>query len=875
MGGAPQLVHVIQSLQSLGVELAERLARLEAQSGYDVPTSDPTGVRATSRSAPGSGSVVKYGRVIDSIPFLGWYRVFPEDGDTPIGCCLGIGLPGSPIGVRRVGALPPLSRVHYVRHGNDFGVIIAVEPGYVTSRNRTHADWISSASTNSPAGEQSTNAPLQLPDNGVIDFSNGGLLDETAVGETGALAETAVGYFADPFMAFIRADENCGLWAFYLDQLVRLSGRNLQIRSAGREDEQLDDEGEFDQEVGSTPYPWEALGVVGRGTPPATRNNNEVTQRDVTHRASGDTVADDQVPFYRSREYGGYLGQGYRRSVVAPGRAGLNKLSDPIPPVGVYDEQVGVDGTAVIRTAQGFTVAHVPAFPVATRIRRPEDGEGDGPGNYDAAGSGGTHRIRDNLPPPGGVSPGPASALTADDDLAYSRWRADHPFHYHERDWTVPDGIDGDAEAVPDFATLKDNWWLDLPEAAQVDIDHRFKAAVVRLVSMLKLTPDGGVVIAGGQGEEIRLIGGSIEMSAPGDISLRPARNAVTMAGRDAVVRAHGSAEMTAAHGDVRIKADGNTQITAGNSGTGALVLEGRSALRDQDFDGVGTAVAAGGVIVRARNGVASILADEVYIRSGADGGSGPIVLDAAKGMAPVVALGETIYCLAGSAVVHAFGRGGEYGDAAISTATASTFPGDVRADGEVIAAGGASFGNSVAVVGGHVFTEAAASYNNAVPTLSDDSLERTAAVIRDARQAAADAATAATQSYSGQVNDRFYDGRRIGGDVLPRVGFSFRTSEQCGTGGMEMLESRWQQRARLSSQDLPKWDEPALETASGPTRPWPGNEAWEGSTYRTVDLLLYDVAAGRPRPAGSNYENPSPPAAVSVPPKDNYLIVG
>lgn len=873
------IVEVIRSLQDYVSRLEDRVNRLAAGGDPDQPRADPAASGGATQSAPGAPAQVFYGRVVEALPFFGWYRVFPENGNVPISCCLGSDLAATPVGVRRVGALQPFTRVFYVRR-RGVGVIIAVEPAYVTQADQGYADWVSQTSTNTPATEQVSNALLQLKDHGVTDFSNGGAVDETAVGEWGLMAETGVMVFIDPFMAFLRADDNCGFWAFYHDQLARVAGRNLQIRSAGREDEQLDDEGEFSREVGTTPYSHEGLGALSRGTPAGQEHANRAVQMDTPDRTHVDVREEfDQVAFFRSRAYDGYLGQGGRRQVVVPpaGSAGrVNRLSDPLRAVGVFDEQIGLDGTYSVRSAQGLTIAHVPPFAVGTRKKRSEAADGDSrDGGYDNA----AHRVADNLPPPAGDGTLPGRCLAADDDLAYTAmWRGDHPFHYHEKDWDLPDEVDGGAERVPFFGQLAGQWFLEPPAPHSQPVDHRFTEKLYQLVSMLKFTPDGGVVLAGGNGEEIRMAGGTVEVSAPGDVYLRSGRNTVVLAGRDAVVRGQKNAELSSAKEDVRVKGEKNTMISAGNSGAGVLLLESRSPLREQDFDKAGTEVQGGGVVIRAKKGVAAVLADDVYVRSGADGGFGPIVLDAAKGQAYQITQAAGQVNMVKNMVVDAWGVEGTFDGCNLYAKTVSAVSGFLESNKGLVVNGFGVFGDSIFTAKGHVFTADAETYNGLVPKLSDEGLSKAQESVGNVQATIDSGVEAAEQAYAQAVDERFYADKQVGDDAnIPKVEFSFRTSEQCRTEDLVLFESRWQQRARLAGQSLRTWDEPEVKTQSvGPTRPWPGNDAWDKKpTYRTVDLVLYDVASGQAKPRGAAYENPAPPTTDRQPPSAAYTIVG
>lgn len=872
------IVEVLRSLQGYVERLEERVNRLSAAAADPgEPRADPTASGGSGQNDPGAPAQVLYGRVVEALPFFGWYRVFPENGNVPITCCLGSDLAATPVGVRRVGALQPFARVYYVRR-RGFGVIIAVEPAYMTKKDQGYAEWISQTSTNTPANEQVSNALLQLKDHGVVDFSNGGALDETAVGEWGRMAETGVCVFIDPFMAFVRADDNCGFWAFYHDQLARMSGRNLQIRSAGHEDEHLDDEGEFTREVGTAVYSWEGLGAFQKGTAAGQEHSNQAVQMGSPENTHVDVKEEfDQYPFFRSRQYGGYLGQGGRRQVVIPPpeATGLNKLGDPKKMIGVFDEQVGLDGTYSVRSAQGLTIAHVPPFTVGTRKKRSEARDGDSrEGGYDNA----NHQIRDNLPEISGEGVLAGRCLAADDDLAYSAmWRGDHPFHYHEKDWDLPDEVEGGEERVPFFAQLKGQWFLDPPSPQSKKVDHRFEEQLWQLVSMLKFSPDGAVVLAGGCGEEIRMAGGTVEISAPGDVYLRSGRNTVVLAGRDAVVRGQKNAELSSAKEDVRVKGERNTMVSAGNGEWGVLLLESRCETRDQNFDKEGTEVVAGGVVIRAKKGVAAVLADDVYLRSGADGSPGPIVLDAAKGQAYQITQAAAQVNMVENMVIDAWGVQGTFEECNLYSKGVTAVSGVLESNKGLVVKEYGIFGESLFCASGHVFTADAETYLYLVPKLDGEGLSKAQEAIDKIQETIDEGTEAAEQAYDLAVDQRFYQDKQVGNDGnIKKIEFSFRTTEQCKTQDLVLFESRWQQRARLAGQSPETWDEPEVKTEHGPSRPWPGNDAWDKTpTYRTVDLVLYDVSSGKAKPRGGEYESPSPPTVQPKTPSSAYTIVG
>lgn len=871
------LPEIINALQQFVTRLNTKVDHLEAQVDQSQPKSDAHGASGQAHLDLGNQLQVRSGRVSEVLPFFGWYRVTPDQGNAIISCCLIADTALTPVGVVRIGALQPSARVFYVKHPRSgYGCIIGVEPPYVSDRRQAIADYISQASANTPASQQVVTSLLQIQKNGIIDFSNGRPIDETAVGEWGYIAETGVAVFVDSFMAFLRADENTGFWAFYHDQLARVAGHNLQIRSGGREDEQFDDEDEFSREVGITPYPHEALGAFAKGTDPTQANDATATQQDAPYKANLDTRHDDQAAFYRLREYQGYLGQGFRRVMVLPPEAGtLNRLSEPAATTAVWEEALALDGHYFVRSAQGVTISLTPPWAPPTRKKRPEDKTGDSrEGGYDNS----AHKIQAPLDATG-EHPGAVRALAADDDTAYSmQWRGDHPFHYHEKDFDLrePAAVQGLEDKVP-FGVLAEQQYFDAPEPAELTVDHRYKAKFYKLMSMIKLLPGGNMVFAGGHGEEIRFIDGSVEIGTPGDVLVRSGRTTAVLAGRDAIVRGYKNVELSAATEDVRIKGHFNTQITAGVSGQGALLLESRAKGVEQEFTNkVGTDVKSNGVLIKSQGLVAILSTNDVYVRSGAEGKTGSIILDAAKSGGDVLVQARTAYNLVENSVFDAFGKDGTYTDANWYSKTATVVCGFLMADKDLLAKGYAQFEKSVFVAQGHVFTADADTYNNMVPKLDDPGLGQVQSNLEKIRETINDATAACAEFHGAALEDRHYGTDRVGDDETEKfIQFSFRSTTQCKTDNFKLYESRWQQRSRLAGGTTQVWTEPPVEAGSDTTYPWPGKDCWTGSNFRTVDLLLYDVPQGAPKERGSAYEDPRPNTAESAALDGGYPIIG
>ena len=334
--------------------------------------------------------------------------------------------------------------------------------------------------------------------------------------------------------------------------------------------------------VGSTPYSWEGLGAFDLGTPASKSVSASDEQISRPYLGAADIVSseteDDQVPYYRLQTYTGYLGQGFRTTLRLPpdGASGVNKLGGATGE-SVWEQHLSLDGNYHIRSSQGITIAHSPLYkPPVRKAKIENELDGDTRKNYKfsgLSGSGKDHRLSDT---PIDAKTYPGRALCSDDDTAYGfAWRNEHPFKYHENDFNPVEPPE--KEEGPSYGQLSGQWYIDPANTVTKKVDHRYKANYNKLMSYFKILPDGTIVIAGPNGEEIRMVGGSIELSCPGDIQLRPGRNLVSLVGRSTCLRSKHSIDISSSDADVRIKAEKNLLILAGNSKSeGKLLIENK-----------------------------------------------------------------------------------------------------------------------------------------------------------------------------------------------------------------------------------------------------------------------------------------------------------
>lgn len=162
------------------------------------------------------------------------------------------------------------------------------------------------------------------------------------------------------------------------------------------------------------------------------------------------------------------------------------------------------------------------------------------------------------------------------------------------------------------------------------------------------LSPSGAVIVSDGFGSEIRLEGGNITITCPGDLKLLPGRDLIGLVPRDTSIFTQGRVDLASDKSEVAIKAKKGVSVVAVD---GPAVLESqkvaRSAAEDMDARKDGKA---SGVVIRSAT-TAAIIGQNVRVglqaqkdkrtRGRADH-AGALVLDAGTGSA--VLSGSSVY---------------------------------------------------------------------------------------------------------------------------------------------------------------------------------------------------------------------------------------
>jgi len=840
---------------------------------------------------------VTWGQIVDEIPTYNLYKVQIEN-DVTCWCSFGTqtGLPVS--GVRQLNTLPHGSNVFVVMHpGSVVGTIIAVDPQFTMNSSKVRSDFISQSSRCGLFVDAAFQAPMLFQQGGgTTNFICGRPLDSLS-GEEGSITETGLLRFLDPYMLQMRVDEETGLWLFYDDQLTRLAGHNLETRSALCHSEQIDDESEVSGWRFVYPYYHESLGVFyyNAGSNLVAREYSVVdTQQSVPEYSNLEPLYDDQQPFPRVIEFEGYLGQGGHEMICLPpvgASPGVtNRYSVDQNYVGVYRNFRALTGAWYAESAKRIILAKRVIQAVPKQFVRPEDARGDSANIYRAAGIPGygspdalPHLIKDG-PDLNRYETRQRSVVTAAAILdlgAFAlNWESLHPFHYHQLDWYLweeglTEGTPQVSMPVPAYGDLACSQYLNAPTPIPIRVDHRYQNVnYYPNESYIAMLEEGGIVIGDGYGAEIKMTGGSVFISCPGDCFVQPGKTVQLWGGQDVCIRAVKSIDLTTTLRDISIKAEHDLLMLAGNDDCGGVLIESRATQPGFDVEQTGEDISLSGITFKAEKSYVMSTSQKVYIRTVLQApstirGDGDIVLWAAHDLR-----------LAGS-YVHSQADNGFF-FYANGTTLAEFWPGyagiyePLYVDKGLFVNGCGTFKEWVMSTEGHIATALAGDYGYGVDSLLDPELTDAKDSIQSGASREVAVSTLNAQTFD-TTEIEYMDG------VLDNVFFSLRNEEQYRTDfGFVIFENRWQQLARLNSllaeEDVDIWEErPVLDYADNPTYPYPGYKWYRpGSpSFATMDLNLYtSELGGICEPRGQAYEEAvyAPSGGGSL--NDSYYVI-
>jgi len=840
------------------------------------PVSDPNHQLAAATLSLDAAPRIIFGRIVDATPVGQVYKVYLDGVAAPVPAVFSMRTTASRFGAIDFTSLQPGTEVVCCKHKDyAYAVILCAFP---PTNVNSHRGMFSLLHTSTRARADSADfAPYRMQESGgAISFSAGRPYD-AIMGDCGFISSTGCRLLIDSFTAQLGVTEMSQLTFYHHDMLGKLAAYNFLEWTAARERESLNDQEEVSDWCGYAAYPWEQLGYFSRA---ASRDATRILtaqewQKESPAYSKMELVDDYAMPFHRERNWHGYLGQGGRVSVCGlPEQTGNHMsyfggsgLVAPHLP-GLYDESVSLGGRRCVQSVKGISLAKRAGIAVPTRKRRPEDPNGDNPQNYKFSGqlgSGPAHHIKDDISTEGAKDTSQARAAGLMDMHAYMLGYApNQPFISHQQDYTVPEErdmgwVDGKSEEIPEFAELRQRMSIDAERYKKtVAIDSAREQSVYTLPCGIDFLDDGGVVLYDGFGGEIRMTGGNITISAPGDVWVKSGRNTNIWGGDDINVRARNSVDVVASTHDVRLKAERNMQLLAGNSGSGGVLIESRSLGAKFNGEQTGEGAVTSGIVLRSPKSVVATWASNIYLRTGGEGDTingGSVYIDAGRGMYPVVMVASNFSQHIKNVVDINFGEPGEATHTTYFSKNISTLSGTALIGGSIAATGGVYAEKSFFSSTGHIFTAKSSEYGGLVGSLEGESLTDTIEYLaRIDEYIQTIFITAATTQFNALFTDSIYfDGGYGNAAVLQTIEVSMRTTEDYGVKDFYIFEDRWQQLARLKSESMPKWRERPVTVQKSESYPYPGREAFKSNTslYRQ-DPVLFDAAQGRSKPHGS-----------------------
>jgi hypothetical protein len=913
------------------------------------PTTDPRIRGPAWATSLNNGGNLCVGEIIDCAVVANCYRVNVERLKTPMMAAALSATSQSAIGATGIDTFTPgTSVLLYVHNDLPHALIIgAVPPVAVRGKESIH-DFIHQASRNRV--DDAHKQYLKFAGGGgVANWSTWRPFDSTNAGEWGAITTTGLKVTLDDFMVQMAVNEFTGVFGFYHDQLLRIGGYNLQTWTAGHERDAYMDQAEYNDTQGYAPYPWEAIGSLepGQDTIQTYDSKAVMMAKGRPYYAHWENKYENQQPFHRTQNFYGYYGQGRRTVVCAPPTGqtwwtykftGNGDAPDPYestakstlsgertaskgaaketqdeeqPPIGLSEDNTGLDGRRFIASAKGITLTKRLLLPVPARIRRPEDGNGDTQDNYKFAGKyggGEEHTITGDLEATDKHPHLQRAAGVLDLHGYLFNYAGLHPFHWHAKDYKTWEQSELEHaqynHVVPNYSSLKGSMYLTEPGHQSIKIDHRYNTQnFYASESFISLLEDGGVVIGDGYGAEIRMTAGSITISAPGDVWLKPGRNAQVWAGRNCIVRANKTVDVSATEENVRIKAEQNVMILAGNDSSkklGGVLIESRAKEAVYEFDEPGDSVVFGGVVLRAKKAEVVTHAKNIYMRTvgGLKGHPdvpkpGNITFDASFGQGTIMTKSKAMFHYIDDEKGNVFHAFRDFPDDDVKVVSAfgkkQTFlNAPLYIDGPIVADGqknGYSFmaRNNIFINKGHIFTK-----KGGPATVCDGECE---SEVNDIVEGIKETINKTLPKELQKTHDEswvplWYEEKRAGHkESIRKIEFSFRKDDEYKVDDFELFEDRWQQMARLAGQDTGKWEEKPVESVSGTeTWPFPGKaKLKEEKAFVTQDFTIVEASGGNLRDkdrgsGGSSLAGPYKEPKLGEPKRetitDMYLII-
>jgi hypothetical protein len=378
---------------------------------------------------------------------------------------------------------------------------------------------------------------------------NNNLPTDTIQGEKVIANEFGVMMGLFKLFATLRASELSQVQCHFLDDLVRIISHNFQHYTALGELKVFHDGKGIHLEVGATHSPDESM---GNAQDPSIIQIGKETDTDYQRFYK---LNDSQANMLeRMKLFVGKLGDFINLLIVKPANVShaFNGNVPTQPDTGLLQVKASLDGTLVIRSANGIYLEKTDWIRVPTRIRTAEDPNGD-----DGATLGYTEKTDYTFD---------ETYVTADaayndtaflyylqlrDYLAYINEEIGYSnFKKHEKDFYVNDDIAKEADL-----------------ANMTFVDPLTGSTFKKNKSWIALMKNGGVSLADAWGSSINMEGGNIYIQPAKDLIVQPNRNLIAKVGKNVSIAAQNELDLSSTSGGLRVKTNLSQYFYSDKSG--------------------------------------------------------------------------------------------------------------------------------------------------------------------------------------------------------------------------------------------------------------------------------------------------------------------
>lgn len=638
-----------------------------------------------------------------------------------------------------------------------------------------------------------------------IDNSAVGTPADTLVGDWGVSSPFGPHVIVSEFHAALGISAACGVETHVIDELLKLSGYNLDLDTSATGLEIRHNQDENRVLFGASKFPRERLGVVVVGKEPFEKQETQWAAGSHDIKSKYEPVKKDQIPFFRWQEHLGFLGDVKRNFVAIPSpEAEVAHYSDEKRYIGVLEEHYGADGAYHLRSAREIILAKTIPFPVPEAVLPVESPDADEVVEHEDQEDWNWEEFEPDER---------AGALV--DYLAYRfNWytRANYPAH--EKDWRLREESElaeeldmenayADVDAIEH---LRENYRADPPEFTKLEVDARTgELRYGQASSYIELGDDGSITLGDTYGSQIVMAHGHITLTCPGDINFRPGRSSVTWAPKDAIIRAGSNVDISATDEDVRIKAEKDVAVLSGNGGkSGGILLESRAENSIFITEGAGTETSGSGVIIKCPDSSFAVWSKQAHVETY----DGPVSIVAANGEQPLTMRASSVLETIDS--THVFLFQGPNDDRArdvhIIGETLATFSNAmIHSDNAILSFGAGIYSTGDVLCAGMV------AYGTVVTEVDAAELEEQLDEAKEGIEKAQDGYAEAERDMRKAIEDNESQ-HPASEEVQEKFGFSMRTDKQydlgddftivCGTWQRQLEGGEWSESVVVSPID-------------------------------------------------------------------------